>query len=199
MNNDRDEERDEERNRERDEKRNRERDEERNRERDEERNKERDAMSCRVTGAEALVRPRGVGSSKRTLHDGAFGGTPPKRQYPGTVSSHTYTARGARPKEPVAQYCGGEPFDTGRGGHVWKKAYQTSDRGHVSQERRRLFENDVMDIFTNTLIGAAEEAQPAEISELIAIMDKQQLESSLQHGHEMEGAQREYISGNPAV
>jgi len=56
--------------------------------------------------------------------------------------------------------------------------YQTSDR-----ERRRLFENDVMDrdTFTNNLIGAAEEAQPAEISELISIMGKQQLASSLQH------------------
>jgi len=183
--------RDEEQNRERDEKRNRERDEERNSEddeegngeRDEERNKERIAISRRVTGAESLVRLRGVCSSKKTLHDGAFGGTPLKRQYPGIVSSHTYTATGARPKEPVARYGGSEPYDTGRGGHVSTKAYQTSDRGHVSQERRRLLENDVMDpdIFTNTLIGAAEEAQPAEISNLIAIMDKQQLESSLQH------------------
>jgi len=38
-----------------------------------------------------------------------------------------------------------------------------------------------MDTFTNYLIGAAEEAQPAEISELISIMGKQQLVSSLQH------------------
>jgi len=37
------------------------------------------------------------------------------------------------------------------------------------------------DAFTDTLIGAAEEAQPAEISELIPIMGKQQLASSLQH------------------
>jgi len=141
MNNDSNEERDRERNeerqKERDDERNRERDEERDRERDADRDRERDAMSCRVTGTESQVRPRGVGSSKRTLQDGAFGGTPPKRQNPATVSSHTYTATGARPKEPVVQYCGTEQSDTGTGASTIQ--YQTSDRGHGSQERRRLF------------------------------------------------------------
>jgi len=48
---------------------------------------------------------------------------------------------------------------------------------------KRLFQNDSIepDIFMNTLVGAVEEAQPAEISELTAIMDRQQLEASFQH------------------
>jgi len=36
------------------------------------------------------------------------------------------------------------------------------------------------DALTDMFIGAAEEAQPAEMNELIATMDKQQLTSSLQ-------------------
>jgi len=109
-------------------------------------------MSRRVTGAESQTRPRGVGSSKRTLHDRAFGGTPPKRRYPANASPYTYIVTGARPKEPMARYCRTEPSDTGRGGHASTTQYQTSDRAHVSQERRRLFENDIMDpdTFTNT-------------------------------------------------
>jgi len=76
-----------------------------------------------------------------------------------------------------------ELSEAGRGGLASIREHQTSDRVHVSQERKRLFENDVMDMdtFTNTLMGAAEEAQPVEISELILIMGKQQLASSLQH------------------
>jgi len=54
------------------------------------------------------------------------------------------------------------------------------------------------DAFTDMFIGAAKEAQPTEISELIATMDKQQLTSSLQqmvqkwkelHGNAAAGAQ----------
>jgi len=119
---------DEERNRERDDERNRKRDEEPDREKEADRDRERDAISRRVAGAESQVRPRGVGCSKRTLHEGAFGGTPLKQQYPATVSSHTYTATGARPKEPVIRFCGTEPSGTGRGGHASTTLYPTSDR-----------------------------------------------------------------------
>jgi len=126
---------DEERNKERDEEKEKERDEERNRERDRERetarDAERDPTSRRVTEAESQVRSREVGGSKRTLHDRAFGGTPPKRLHPETVSSHTYTATGARPKEPVARYRGTEPSDIGRGIQASTTQYQTSDRVHV--------------------------------------------------------------------
>jgi len=181
----RDRERDQERERARREResetRERERDElEKNREREADRDRERDVTSRRVTEAKSQVRPRGVGGSKRTLHEGAFGGTPTKRQQPETVSSHT---SGAKPREPVVRYCGTESSDTGRGGQALLRKHQTSDRVHVSHERRRLFENDVIDTdkFTNHLIRAADEAQPAEISKLISIMGKQQLASSLQH------------------
>jgi len=91
---------------------------ERNRERETARDTERDPTRRRITGAESQVRSRGVGGSKRTLHDVAFGRTPPKRLHPKTVSSHTYTATGARPKEPVVRYRGTEPSDTGRGGQA---------------------------------------------------------------------------------
>jgi len=179
-------ERDEERNRERDEQRNRERDEERNRERDKERNRERDepdAMSRRVTGAESQIRQRGVCSSKRTINDGAFGGTPPKRTYPETVSSHTYTEKGARPKEPVSRYCGSELADTGEGTHIRTEASWRSDRGRATHQRKRLFGNNTIDpdIFMSTLVGAVDQAQPAEVSELTTLMDRQQLEASFKH------------------
>jgi len=106
---------DEERDRERDEfERHRERNEERDREREKDRDKEQDGMSRRVTGAESQTRPRGVSGSKRTLYDGTFGGTPPKKQQPETVSSHIYTATGARPKEPMARYSETEPSVTER-------------------------------------------------------------------------------------
>jgi len=96
---------DEERDRERDDfERQRERDKERDKERETDFGRERDVMSRRVTGAESQTQPRGVGGSKKTLHDGTFGGTPPKRLHSEAASSHTYTATGARPKEPVARY-----------------------------------------------------------------------------------------------
>jgi len=87
MDNDSDEERDRVRDRERDDlERERERDKERHRERDEERDRtreadqgrERDPTSRRVTRAESQARPRGVGGSKQTLHEEAFGGNPPE-------------------------------------------------------------------------------------------------------------------------
>jgi len=86
---------------------------------------------------------------------------------------------GARPKEPVARYRGTEPPVTTRGDQASTTQYQTSDRAHPSHERRRLFDNDVMepDAFAEMFFGAAEEAQPAEMSELIATMNNQQLTS----------------------
>jgi len=178
---------DKKRDRERDEfERHRERNEERDRERETDRDRDRDAMSRRVTRAESQTRPRRVGGSKRTLHDGTFSGTPPKRQQLETVSSHIYTATGARPKEPVARYRGTEPSITERGGQASTTQYQTSDRVHITHERRRLFDNDGIesDAFTDMFMGAAEKTQPAEMNatmdKLIATMDKQQLTSSLQ-------------------
>jgi len=154
----------EERDRERDEfERHQEWDEERDRAKETDRGRKRDAMSRRVTGAESQTRPRGVGGYKRTLHDGTFGGTPPKRLQPETVRSHTYTESGARPKQPVARYRGTEPSVTERGGQASTTQYQTGDRAQISNERRRLFDNDGMelDAFTNMLISAAEKTQPA--------------------------------------
>jgi len=55
---------------------------------------ERDTTSRRVTGAESQGRLRGASSSKRTLDDGVYGGTPPKRQYSDTVSSQNLRGEG---------------------------------------------------------------------------------------------------------
>jgi len=173
---------DEKRDRERDEfERHRERDEERDRERQTDGSRGRDAMSRRVTGAESQTQPRGAVGTKRMLHEGASGGTPPKRLHPEIVSSRAHITMGARAHEPGDRYRGTEPPELGRGGQVTATQHSASDRVHVSIERRRLFTNDVIDMETvaDIFIGAAEEVQPAEISELIAVMNPQQLASSL--------------------
>jgi len=49
--------------------------------------------------------------------------------------------------------------------------------------RRRLFDNDAMeqDEFTYQFTGAAEAKPQAELNQIIAIIDKEQLVASLQH------------------
>jgi len=127
---------------------------------------------------------------------------PPKRTYPDTVSSHTYTEKGARPKEPLIRYCESELADNGEGTHIRTEASWRSDRGRATHQWNKLFGNNQIDpdIFMSTLVGAVQEAQPAELSELTTLIDRQQLEASFKtHGIEMERAQRKPTSGNTAM
>jgi len=57
------------------------------------------------------------------------------------------------------------------GGHGTQ--HSGSDRAYISRERRRLFTADATDLDTvaDIFIGATEEVQPAEIGELIAVMN----------------------------
>jgi len=89
---------------------------------------------------------------------------------------------GARAHEVGDPYRGTEPPEPGRGGQATATQHSACDRVQVSIERWRLFPDDVIDMETVTdiFIGAAEEVQPAEISELIAVKNPQQLASSLQ-------------------
>jgi len=61
--------------------------------------------------------------------------------------------------------------------------HRARDETCVSHECRKLFDNDAMeqDEFTYQFMGAAEMKPQAELNEIIAIMDKDQLVASLQH------------------
>jgi len=156
-----------------------ERDEERDRERDGGWGRERKALSRRVTGAKSHHRAREP--LKRVLEGGKSGGTPPKRVHPEPVRPHTDNAVGARPKEPAAGYRGTEPSDPRRGGQASTNEHRACDKTRGPHERRRLFDNDAMeqDEFTYQFMGAAEAKPQAELNEIIAIMDKEQLVASL--------------------
>jgi len=189
----------EERDRERNEfERYQEHDEERDRERDGGWGREREALSRRVTGAESHHRSREI--LKRVLKGGASGGTPPKRLHPEPVRPHTDTVVGARPKEPATRYRGTEPSDPRRGGQASTSEHRARDETRVPHECRRLFDNDAreQDEFTYQFIGAAEVRPQAELNEIIAIMDKDQLVASLQHmAHKWKALQGDATAGAP--
>jgi len=90
---------------------------------------------------------------------------------------------GASGYKTEARYRGTEPPAAGKRGHDTETQHPARDRAHISRERRRLFTADATDLDTvaDIFIGATEEIQPAEIGELIAVMNQQQLAASLQY------------------
>jgi len=58
-----------------------------------------DVANSRVTGGESHGRLRGALSSKRTLHDGSYSCTPPKRQHQDIANSYTHAEKREKPRK----------------------------------------------------------------------------------------------------
>jgi len=143
---------------------------------------ERDLGSRRVTGGESDGRLRAL-TSKRTLHDGAYGCTPPKRQHQDTASSYTHAEKSEKQREFVRRHYGHDKEEAEEAVDPQAKDSQDSDMASYSQTRKTLFEGEKIgeELFTEALDHAIDEAKDDDITELTDHMDRQQLEIGFQH------------------
>jgi len=101
-----------------------------------------DVGSRRVTGGESHGQLRGALSSKRTLHNGAYGGTPPKRQQQDTASSYTHAEKRKKQREFVRRHYDHDRMEAEEAVDPQAKDLQESDMASYSHTRKTLFEGE---------------------------------------------------------
>jgi len=155
------------------------------------------STSRRVTGGESLRQLRRALSSKRSINGGAYGGRPPKRQFPETVSSRAYTqvVMSEKHSEYIRRHFDSEADNREENieerTHNTESVHHEEEAAHRTQQRKKLFaeENKEQDLFHTALDRiyfiqrAIEQAheQDDDITELTDGMDRQQLETGFKH------------------
>jgi len=109
---------------------------------------------------------RGALSSKRTLHDGAYGGTPPKRQQQDTASSYTHAEKREKQQEFVKRHYDHDREEAEEAVDPQAKNLQESDMASYPQTRKTLFEGEKVgeELFTEALNNAIDKAKDDEIT-----------------------------------
>jgi len=137
---------------------------------------EHDLASRRVRGGESHGRLRGALSTKKTLHDSAYGCTPPKRQHQDTASSYTHAEKSEKHREFARRHYDDDKEEAEEAVDPQVKNSQESDMAFYSQTRKTFFEGEKIgeELFNEALDQAIDEAKDDDITQLTEHMDRQQ-------------------------